>query len=889
MNRSFWSSALFLLMGQAPAAAAFASGSRQVLQDGWRLESSCKITETGERISAPEFRPQGWHPASVPTTVLAALVADQTFPDPYFGMNLRQIPGTDYPIGKEFANLPMSSTSPFHCSWWYRKEFTSAPAPRDGRTWLSFDGINYRANIWLNGRKLADAADIAGAWRAYEIDVTTAVRPGRPNALAVEVFAPRQTDLAITWVDWNPTPADKNMGLFKPVFLTRSGPVALRRPQVTSDLDPSLKSAALTVTAELRNSTSRPVKGLLQADWEGRSVRQTVELGPQESRRVELLPQQHPQLRMRNPRLWWPYQMGRPELHTMRLKFAVSGVVSDAQRVDFGIRRITSELTPEGARLFKVNGRKILIRGGGWSPDMLLRFSPRRLAAELAYVRHLGLNTVRLEGKLERDEFFDLADRLGILVMAGWCCCDMWEDWDHWQAEQHRIAGQSLQDQIARLRNHPSLLVWLNGSDGPPPPDVEKLYLDVLKAQGWPNPVLSSASGSSTTVTGDSGVKMSGPYDYVPPGYWLADTKRGGAFGFNTETSPGPAIPTKESLCRMLPAEHRWPIDAFWDYHAGGNDFANTDIFDKALEQRYGRPRSLEEFALKSQAMTYEGQRAMFEAYARNKFAATGVIQWMLNNAWPSTIWHLYDYYLVPGGGYFGTKKACERVHVQYSYDDHSIVVVNGSGRLLKGMKVDVKAYNLDGSAIFSQSAALDAPADSSTRVLVLPELPGATTTYFLKLSLRGRDGKEIGENFYWLSTKADVVDLGNKSSWYYTPQTVFADFTALNGLAPARLRISASPHRRGAEASVSVTAENTGSSVAFMVHLRLADKEGGTDISPVLWDDNYFSLLPGEKRTIAGLYQRAALGGHPPILEVDGWNVAAQSLAMGQRSRSSR
>ncbi|MFI5348249.1 MAG: glycosyl hydrolase 2 galactose-binding domain-containing protein [Elusimicrobiota bacterium] len=850
------------------------------LQDGWRLESSCRIAETGERISMPSYQDKSWHRGLVPGTVVGALVADKTYPDPNYSMNLRAIPGADYPLGENFSNFPMSSTSPFHCSWWYRKEFSVPSDYRAGRTWLHLDGVNYRANLWLNGRKLGDAADLAGAWRVYELDVTTSVLPGKTNVLAVEVFAPTEKDLAITWVDWNPAPPDKNMGLFRPVYLTRSGPVALRRPQVKTDLAPDLKAASLTATAELINASSRSVSGVLHAEWEGGSLRQTVALGAGESRRVVLSPENYPALRMRNPRLWWPYQMGKPDLYAMRISFTVSGAVSDAAAVNFGIRKITSELTPNGALLFKVNGRKVLVRGGGWSPDMLLRQSRRRLESEFDYVRHLNLNTVRLEGKLESDEFFDLADRYGILVMAGWCCCDMWEKWADWKPEQYRVAAGSLKDQIDRLRNHPSLLVWLNGSDNPPPADVETMYLDILRSRDWPNPIMSSASGSSTTVTGASGVLMDGPYDYVPPSFWLVDKEHGGAHVFNTETSPGPSIPTKESMCRILPAEHRWPVDAVWNYHAGGTTFANTITHDRALERRYGKPASMEEFSIKSQAMAYEGERAMFEAFARNKYAATGVIQWMLNNAWPSTIWHLYDYYLVPGGGYFGTRKACEPVHIQYSYDDRSIVVVNGLDRPLNGLTVRARIFDLAGTEKYSRDLSTSAPSDSSTRAFLLPELSGLTTTYFLKLSLRDGDGKSLSDNFYWLSTKQDVADWAHYA-WDHTPQTSYADFTALNGLAPARLKVSARARAHGEENTVSAIVENAGEAVAFMVRLRLAEGQDAADISPVLWDDNYISLLPGEKRTISGRYRTSDAAGRVPALAVDGWNVSALSIKL--------
>ena len=274
-------------------------------------------------------------------------------------------------------------------------------------------------------------------------------------------------------------------------------------------------------------------------------MKQSVELRPGEDKTVVFDPQQYAELHVKHPALWWPYQMGTPHLETATVIFEENGKISDEQSVRFGIREVTSELTDKGFRLFKVNGKPILIRGAGWSQDMLLRRTPRTSSNSLGLVKDMHLNTIRLEGKLETEDFFRLADEQGILVMLGWCCCDQWEHWDKWTAENHAVSAASLRSQMLRLRHHASLLVWLNGSDGPPPADVEKAYLEIETETHWPNPVLSSASQTPTTVTGKSGVKMTGPYDYVAPSYWLTDTNRyGGAYGFNTETSPGPAIPT---------------------------------------------------------------------------------------------------------------------------------------------------------------------------------------------------------------------------------------------------------------------------------------------------------------------------------------------------------
>jgi exo-1,4-beta-D-glucosaminidase len=478
---------------------------------------------------------------------------------------------------------------------------------------------------------------------------------------------------------------------------------------------------------------------------------------------------------------------------------------------------------------------------------------------------------------------FSKADQLGILMMPGWTCCDAWEKWKNWQPEQHKIAGESLRSQIQILRNHPSVFVWLYGSDGPPPADVEKMYLGILKELEWPNPSLSSAAADPTTVTGESGVKMTGPYEYVPPVYWLADTKAGGAHGYNTETSPGPAIPPRESLQRFIPKEHLWPIDEVWNYHAGLERFTNISIFTDALNRRYGNATSLDDYERKAQAMTYDGQRAMFEAYGRNKYVTTGVIQWMLNNAWPSLIWHLYDYYLVPAGGYFGTKKACEVVHVQYSYDDNSVAVVNGTYGSLPGMKVNAKIYSLDAAEKASRDATLDLPPDSSVRGFELPNVDDLAQTYFLRLLLHDHEGKLVSDNFYWLSRKPDLLAWEKRKDTVYTPQSQFGDLTGLNSLPPISVDATASLKTEGGEGAVQVTVRNPSKSVAFMVHLRLTRGKNGEEIIPIFWEDNYFSLLPGESRSVAARYDLRSLDNKSLALGVDGWNIAAEDILIGQ------
>ncbi|HYV99499.1 MAG TPA: beta galactosidase jelly roll domain-containing protein, partial [Gemmatimonadaceae bacterium] len=804
--------------------------------------------------------------------VVAALVANGTYKDPYVGMNLRAIPGMDsYPIGANFVHTDMKPTSPFAVSWWYRTEFRLPAEHASDHIALHFGGINYRANIWLNGKQLSSRTNVAGAYRSYEFDVTDGIKFNESNALAVEVFAQGAADLGMNWVDWNPTPPDKDMGLWRPVYVTTSGDVQLRFPHVVTRVNRSEgqraegSSADVSVSVEVRNLSSQAAMGTLSAAIEGARRTTVVALAPHETRLVHL-----PAIHFVNPRLWWPAEMGAQNLYDLTVAFTKGSVVTDRDRVRFGMREITSELTPQGGRLFRVNGRRILVRGGGWAPDMLLRATPQRQEAELRYVRDMHLNTVRLEGKHEDESFYDIADKLGVLVMAGWSCCDQWELWSKWTKDDTLIAAQSQRDEIRRIRNRASVLVWLNGSDNPPPAKVESTYVGILKELEWQNPVLSSAS-AKRAATGPSGVKMTGPYDWVPPVYWLLADTLGGARGFNTETSPGPAIPPIESLKQMLPADHLWPIDSVWGFHGGGGQFTKFTKYLDAMNARYGAPTSAEDFATKSQIATYEAERAMFEAYARNKYVSTGVIQWMLNNGWPSLIWHLYDYYLRPGGGYFGAKKANEPLHVMFSPDDRSIAVVNHTTSAVRRLRVHVSAFGLDMAPLYTKDTTISAPADSSIRLFRLPDFPNAPATYITDLRMTDSAGRSVSINTYWLSARSDVPDLAN-SQWYGAPTKTFADFTALASLPPATVNATVLGAVHADSGDVSrVRVENTGKTLAFHVRVKLVAGRGGDEMLPVRWEDNYITLLPGERRDLAVAYPRTSA---QVVAEVSGINI---------------
>lgn len=863
---------LFALPDAGRAASAPPSATRLPLERGWELQSSCSLKSSGRKISSPGFDASRWLKTTVPATALGAQVNAGKFEDPFFGTNLLKIPGTNYPVGKIYANLPLTPDSPYRCSWWYRTEF-EVPSEWKDVAWLHFNGINYRANIWVNGTQIANDQQVAGAYRSYEFNISKLLKRGGKNAIAVETFVQTENDLGINFVDWNPAPADKSLGLWRNVYLARSGPVTLRNPSVaTRFTDDQLSTAELTVVADVANSTEKPVRGILRGTIGELAFEQVVELAPHEVKAVHFNPQTFPQLRVTSPRVWWPYQYGEPALHQLKLEFAVGGLRSDSQSLRFGIREVQGGLNDKGALQIQINRRKILIRGAGWSPDLFYREPKKRLISELQYVKHMNLNTVRLEGKLGSDDLFDAADEMGILIMAGWCCCDHWEHWDKWTPRDHEIANASLFSQISRLRAHPSVFLWLNGSDGPPPADVESAYIAVLKEREWPNPYVSSASAKATTVTGASGVKMSGPYDYVPPEYWYLDkSKYGGAYGFNTETSPGPAIPSASCVRRTLPRASWWPMNDDWNYHAGLGKFAQYNVFNGAMSASVGAPSSLDDYTRKAQLLSYDGERAMFESYGANKYTSTGVIQWMLNNAWPSFIWHLYDYYLVPGGGYFGTRKANEPFHVQYRYDERTVDVVNSSLRPQQGLKVSARVFDLQGQQQFAKEDTLDLAPDGVVRTMTIPE---QSATTFLQLQLKERSGRLVSENFYVVPKQ--LADLQwDKSTYFYTPANSYADLNDLKRLPVTEVRATWRQLVNAKRGVVRLT--NEGKAVAFFLHVAVVNPGTQKEITPVLWDDNFISLPPGESRELS--FALPELTGGKLSVTLEGWNVPLQTL----------
>jgi exo-1,4-beta-D-glucosaminidase len=863
-----WVLAALVLIAAAPACRNKAPESLRYdipLADGWSIRSAAEVKDGGAVISSPGLDLAGWHAAAVPTTVLAALRKNGEYPDAFVGRNLETIPR------ERFAG-----------SWWFRTEFNLPADKRLVGKRLAFDGINYRADVWLNGRQVGSKGQIFGAFRTFDVDIAPAAAPGL-NVLAVEVFPPQPGDYTIGFVDWNPKPPDQNMGLWRPVTLRLSGPVSVERPFVTSEVDlESLAEADLTISADAVNRASQAVAGSLQVEFEGAILSQEVKLEPGEKKTVLFTSQQFPQLKVQEPRLWWPHNLGEPNLYSLKVRFQVKDFTSDEEAVTFGIREVGDYLNEQGHRGFTVNGQKVLIRGGGWVDDLFLVEDPRVLDAKVRYTKHMNLNTIRLEGFWgSGPALYDLCDRYGILLMPGWSCQWEWMDYsgkpdDDYGSiktpEDMDLVAQSLGDQILLWRNHPSIFVWMLGSDKLPRPELERKYGQVLDACDRSRPAVMSAKGLRSEVSGDTGVKMNGPYDYVPPIYWFEDTKNGGAFGFNTETGPGPQPPPLESLKKMLPERDLWPIDDVWNYHCARNEFSTLDRYNEALNKRYGKVKDLDDFVRKSQVTNYEAMRAMFEAFAARRPVSTGVIQWMLNAAWPKLFWQLYDYYLMPNGAFYGAKKASAPVHILHDPKTGGIYVINDRLGHFSGGKAHIRMFDFQSREIFTDVKDVEVAPNSAARVGELPAIEGIPV-YFLDLKLEDNAGGLIAQNFYWLSVKKDVMNYA-ATEWFVTPIKQFADLTALETLPPAALNVVSAFEPSGSEQTVRVTLQNPGKAIAFFIQLSVVGQESGRSVLPIYWEDNFVSLLPGESRTLSATFSAADLKGEVPVLKVDGWNL---------------
>jgi exo-1,4-beta-D-glucosaminidase len=838
------------------------------LGNKWQIQSSAKIKADGQEITKTNFSTLKWYSASVPGSILGSLVADSVYKEVFLGQNLQKIPD-----------------SLFNVPWWYRTTFNILKIDPDQVFRLRFNGISYRADIWLNGQKIASADTIKGSFRQFVIHVSPYVNKGE-NVLALEVTRAKAGDLNLGFVDWNPAPADHNMGIWRNVELLISGPVSIDQPFVQTAVDTAtLKHADITISTLLHNHTDKVIEGILKGlIGEGRAFSQQVVLQPNETKEVQFTPLKFSQLSIDNPKLWWVHTLGKPNLYDLHLQFFIGENVSDSKFVRFGIRSVSDYITKEGNRGFKLNGKKILIKGGGWTDPMLLNATPEYERAGIDYAVHMNLNTIRMEGFWGQNQhLYNLCDEKGIMIMAGFSCQWEWANSlgmdkdDKYSAlltpEQNDIAAESWHDQIIWLRNHPSIFLWLYGSDKWPRPELEKKYLSILQHNDTTRPFVASAAEHFSVLTGSTRMKMRGPYDFVPPNYWYVDTLYGGAFGFNTETGPGPEIPVLESLKKMIPIDSLWPIGDAWMYHAARGSFHNLNYYNRAMDNRLGKSKDLDDYLRKAQFLNYEGMRAMFEAFESNRFKATGIIQWMYNASWPKLWWQLYDYYLMPTGAFYGARIANEPLHISYNYGDNSVEITNNTAEKASELSAEVSVFDFNMKSVLHKILSLNSLTDQTTeKIFTLPSDLNISKTWFLDLRLYNKQHQRISTNFYVLSKKKDVLDVP-KGNWYVTPESQYADYTMLQQLPLVKLEKRVTVSRKGETTYVQINLKNQTPNIAFMIFLDL--KKGNSEsVVPVFWDDNYITLLPNEERTISGYCHTSDLHGEDAKVKVSGWNI---------------
>ena len=863
----------------------------ELITDNWKIQPQDKLTGIDEKtISQNEFDVKTWYNAIVPGTVMGSLSTNRVIEDPTFGINMKNV-----------------DTMQFKQPWWYRTTFKLNGADLKKNVSLRFNGINYRADMWINGKKVVGNDSFSGTYKMFSFNVNPFVQEGE-NTLALKLSQYTYGEYSLGFCDWNPIPSDRSMGIFREVFLEINDGIKIRSPFVYSKVDTVSKSAAdLYIQAEIVNSTNKPVEGILSVDFEVGKVEKKVTVGANDTLSYRFKPEEFKELSVKNVELWWPNGMGKARMYNLKTEFISNNKVIDRVDKKYGIREIRSYLNNEKNRTFEINGKFILVKGGGWADDIFLRDTRKSVEAQMRYIRHMNLNSIRCEGFWGKDDnLYDLCDEYGILVMIGYNCIWEWEEYLHKKChekyggavgdEDIKLLSDWWKDQMLWLRNHPSIYLWMLGSDKLPCPKLEMKYVELFKKYDPSRPYSTSAGGAGTEnnnvvaevplvsdISGPTGMKMMGPYTWTPPYYWFTDTKLGGAWGFNTETCPGAAIPPVASLRKMLPEKSLWPIDKnYWEYHTGRNQFTTLDRDIDAINSRYGKSSGVEEFAFKAQVNNYEIMRPQFEAFIAHKPKSTGLVQWQLNSAWPKMIWQLYDTYLQPNGSFYGVKKACTPLHAIYRYGFDDIYLANEDLADATGLTVKVRAFDINSKEIFAGQWSGDIKSNISQFVYKLPDIKNLTPVWFLDLRIYDKNNKEVDNSIYWLSTKKDILDYTafKKLPWpFYTPTSQFADFTALDNLPKVKLQYDYQFTKDEKFGKITLKVKNPSDAIAFFMFLDTLDPTTTKPILPVYWDDNYVTLLPGEERTYKASYFLADSDGNKPVLKINAWNVESETL----------
>lgn len=864
--------------------------------ENFLIKNSSLVREDGNVISSENFQPVNWYPCKIPSTVLNCLVHNKVYPEPYIGTNNLKIPDSCEAYNAwygllKFSHLP-GKRNPWKDSYWFRTEFKMGKISPESFIWLVLQGINYRAEVWLNGHKIADREKTAGMFRHLRFNITKYIQRGK-NFLALKIYPldfpgllsfPLKPNInggltgdigknvtmqcSAGW-DWMPPVRDRNMGIWQRVYVEETGPVIIRWPRIITDLLlPKTSPARLTISAELINLSRKPQKGKLRVIIGKIRLEKKITLKPEQHLKIVFSPKKYKKLVIRHPRLWWPAGYGRPELYSMLMEYETKGRLSDARRINFGIREISTGVTYVNGwarRDFYINGRRIFIRGGAWVPDMMLRRSPKRIYDELRLIKEANLNLVRIwgGGVTPPDEFFDICDRLGLLVWHDfWITGDCQGTWGkgskNWPVEPE-VFLENARDVVLRLRNHPSLLVWTAGNEGYP---GKRIYVplrdQIISELDGTRPFLPSSGysmppkewGLSLPDNQPSGVYSGGPYHWIDPANYYEKVNQGKDWLFKDEVGT-PSMISINSIAKFITdfsPDPTFPIPFFnrqWRYH-----FA---LYDLREIKRYGAPQTLQDLIVKAQLMGADAYRAIFEATNKEMGKVSGIMLWKINSAWPEFRWQIYDYFLKPIPAYYYIKRALAPLHVQLALDNFDVGIVNNSREPKWKLKITVKVYNSKFKKVMEKNRELNIPPYAYKTAFSLRGILNSDF-HFVALEVKDERGKILSDNFYWISPNND--------------------YTALESLESAKIDLHTELERFGEKYLLKLNIKNTSKAPALFVNLALLKGTQGEEALPTFWSDNYFTLLPSEEKEITASVDLKFFKGFVPHLIVEGWNI---------------
>ena len=732
----------------------------------WQMYKADETKDPAEKISQPDYQTGQWMPAIVPGTVLNSLVHNKVYPEPYFGMNNKLDKGIIPDLAKAGCEF---------YTYWFRTEFDVPESYKGKIVWLQVDGINYRAEVWVNGYLLGN---MSGMFKPEYINITDFARIGQKNALAIKVYPvdmsgtikPKQWGavgefhnggdgniglnttmlMSVGWdFTFNDGIRDRNTGIWKNISLYATDKAVIRHPFIKSELSkPNYDLAKETVSVEVTNPTQRGIKCTVKGEIVGENISFSKELNlfRGETQEVHFTPEEFPQLIIKNPRLWWPIFKGNPELYELKLTVSIDGKVSDETKTRFGIREITSDQnTPDNSRQFYVNGKKLFIRGTNWIPEGMLRTSDERTYAELRYTKQSGINLIRMWGGgiAESDYFFQLCDEMGLLVWQ-----EFWMTGDTKHPQDKDLYLSNVEATVKRLRNHPSLAYYVSSNESTEMPGTKDLIMKLDGTRGY------------QMQSECDGIHDGSPYKQVNPMQHYENTasERGSRVdGFNPEYG-SPTIPTVETLREVMDEKDLWPINKeVWDYHDGGGFHLMTSMYTD-LTNHYGTSSSIEEFATKGQAVGAMNSKSIWEVWNYNKFSygdryASGLLFWYHNCPVSQVCARMWDYSLEPTASLYHTQNALEPLHAQFDYLKNTVSVYNDYYQAFKNYKVAAEVYDLNSKKVWNKSQKIDIPEDGVVNDIFTIDFPqNITQVHFIKLRLYNEKGKEVANTFYWRS-----------------------------------------------------------------------------------------------------------------------------------------